>query len=294
MSVSKIALTTAALTAALMVLGGVVHSTGSSLACPDWPTCHGQWMPEMIGGVLFEHSHRMLGALVGLLTLALAVALWRRGGMLRAAGLGAVALVIAQGVLGGLTVILELPPAVSTAHLATAFTFLALLLWLARRDAPIIAAPDTVERRAGLAAVLVWTQCVIGALVRHGGAAGACGVDPLTCAGQWLPGWDLGRLQMFHRVVAVGVALVVLGACVSALRAGAPRLRRMAGLALGLVAAQITLGVLSVTTALATEVVSLHLTGGVALFATMVWMRLSVSSESPAREALGEPSTATV
>src|ERR1019366_5817490 len=67
-------------TLALMTLGSVVHGTGSSLACPDWPLCHGSALPAMTGGVRFEHSHRLAAAAVVVLTLALAAATRRRVG----------------------------------------------------------------------------------------------------------------------------------------------------------------------------------------------------------------------
>jgi len=277
MPTRALALLTAALVAALMVLGGVVHATESSLACPDWPTCHGEWTPEMVGGVRFEHSHRLLGALVGGLTIALAGLLWRRGGAERAAGVGVLALVVAQGLLGALTVRLELPPAVSTAHLATAFGCLALVLWIARPAVKPTRAPASVEGWTGLAAALVWAQSVLGAVVRHTDAGTACGVDPIRCAGQWAPAWDLGRLQMLHRGIAVVVMGVVVIAVVRVVRApSCQRLRPLAFVALCVVLAQVGLGVLSVTTALDEWVVTLHLAGGVGLFAAMLWLRLAV------------------
>ncbi len=286
MSARALALVTASLTAGLMVLGGVVHATESSLACPDWPTCHGLWMPEMVGGVLFEHSHRIVGTLVGICTLGLAAVLWRRGGMARAGGLAAIAIVVGQGLLGGLTVILELPTPVSTAHLATAFTFLALLLWVSRLDSQRLDVPESVCTWTGTAAILVWAQSVVGALVRHSGAGVACGVDPLRCAGQWWPAWELGRLQVFHRGVAVIVAAAVIGVVVVVFRSPASRrLRPWAALALVIVVGQVVLGVWSVTSALDATVVTLHLTGGISLFATLLFMRLSVRNEGFAQSA---------
>ena len=73
---------TAAATGVLIVFGGLVTNTGAALAVPDWPTTFGHNMflfpwSRMVGGVFYEHSHRLLGSLVGLLTLALAAALWR-------------------------------------------------------------------------------------------------------------------------------------------------------------------------------------------------------------------------
>src|SRR5450631_2251048 len=103
-----LALATAAATLALMGIGSLVHSTGSSLACPDWPLCHGQVFPAMTGGVEFEHTHRLVGAAVATMTAVLLVLTLRdrtrRG---RAWVVTAAALVLVQAILGGLTVILR-------------------------------------------------------------------------------------------------------------------------------------------------------------------------------------------
>ena len=117
-------------TLALLLLGSVVHATGSSLACPDWPTCFGTMMPEMKGGVFWEHLHRLwAGALV--ILFAVAVVAVRRGLPERRdlflLGLTGLGLLVVQSVLGGLTVIYRLPDAISTSHLALAFLFLALV-----------------------------------------------------------------------------------------------------------------------------------------------------------------------
>ena len=77
MLVHRFAVATAIATYLLILIGGLVHGTGSSLACPDWPTCYGTLMPKMEGGVLVEHSHRLAAAMVVLMTLVLAVMLAR-------------------------------------------------------------------------------------------------------------------------------------------------------------------------------------------------------------------------
>src|SRR6185436_11582493 len=107
----RLALATLGATCTLILLGGLVTNTGAALAVPDWPNTFGYNMilfpwSKMVGGIFYEHSHRLMGALVGLLTLALAAALWREGGRLRRLGLLAVAAVLAQGLLGGLRVVL--------------------------------------------------------------------------------------------------------------------------------------------------------------------------------------------
>src|SRR5437763_4138420 len=103
--IHRFAVTTAAATYLLILIGGLVHGTGSSLACPDWPTCYGTMMPRMEGGVAVEHSHRLAAGTVVVLTIALAVALSvaRRPEHRRLRPLGwlAVTLVLMQAVLGG-------------------------------------------------------------------------------------------------------------------------------------------------------------------------------------------------
>src|SRR5574341_1922956 len=133
----RLAVVTAAGTLVLIYVGGVVTNTGSALAVPDWPTTFGHSMflypwSRMVGGILYEHSHRLIGSLVGLLTVALAVGLWWAAprGRLLALGLVAVLAVIAQGVLGGLRVVL-LQATLAVVHGILAQTFFALIAGLA-------------------------------------------------------------------------------------------------------------------------------------------------------------------
>jgi cytochrome c oxidase assembly protein subunit 15 len=146
----------------------------------------------MIGGVFYEHSHRLIGAVVGLLTVALAAALWPRGGRLRTLGLVAVAAVIVQGVLGGLRVVL-LHDQLAIVHGCLAQAFWALVVALAILTWPgagaAVAAPA--PRGLAFAAVLVvYMQIVFGALLTHegwiwlhlGGAVAVFAVVPILTA----------------------------------------------------------------------------------------------------------------
>ena len=174
----RLGLATLAATGVLILLGGLVTNTGAALAVPDWPSTFGHNMflfpwSQMIGGVFYEHSHRLVGALVGLLTLVLAAALWREGGRLRRLGLVAVAVVLVQGVLGGLRVVLQ-QDALAIFHGSLAQAFFALLAAVAlltaprgRVDAAQIEPPLKVL--TVVAAALVYVQIVFGALLTHAG-----------------------------------------------------------------------------------------------------------------------------
>jgi len=174
----RLAMLTAAATGVLIVFGGLVTNTGAALAVPDWPTTFGHNMflfpwSQMIGGVFYEHSHRLLGSVVGLMTVALAVALWPRGGRLRALGIVAVVAVIAQGVVGGLRVVL-LTDGLAMVHGPLAQGFFALVVAIALITSERMAQPapalDGGTRGLTLAAaLLVYVQIVFGALLTHAG-----------------------------------------------------------------------------------------------------------------------------
>ena len=174
----RLALTTVVATFVLILFGGLVTNTGAALAVPDWPTTFGYHMlrypwSQMVGGIFYEHSHRLIGSLVGLLTLALAAALWREGGRLRALGLLAVAAVVVQGVLGGLRVVL-LKDTLAIVHgcLAQAFFGLAVavaVLTSPRQRAPVRGVDPTTRTLIAIAVALVYVQIVFGALITHAG-----------------------------------------------------------------------------------------------------------------------------
>jgi heme A synthase len=231
------------------------------LACPDWPLCFGQVFPKMEGGVLVEHSHRLVAATVGVLTIVLLVWLAKRG--LWALGAFALFLVVAQGVLGGLTVIYRLPTWISTTHLAVSQIFFCTLIYVAMRTRPAAdrpALPAGVKRAALAAAGAIYVQMLLGALMRHLGAGLACVDVPLCQGSPWGTHWAV-KLHMLHRWLGVAVLLVVTWASVVAFRGaqGNKWVRAWALAAPLLVVVQITLGILSITSFLAVEPVIAHL-----------------------------------
>lgn len=290
----------------LLLVGGVVHATDSGLACPDWPQCFGSFFPSMVGKVFFEHGHRLFATGVGILTILQLVLVWRSrpaGHSSRGLAVAALVLVVWQGVLGGMTVKMKLPDAVSTAHLATSMAFFSLLILLLFRTRPATtdrALPSGVRRLVGIAGLLVYAQIVLGALVRHTDSGLACTTLPL-CGGSVLPfgaEWPL-VLHAAHRVGALVVGGTVIAASLAALStADANRtVRRLALVAPGLVVVQIALGVMSVLTALEVVTVTAHLGGGALLLATLVSMYLGarvVDGESVARSAPREAPSAAV
>lgn len=224
----RLALLTAGATLVLIVFGGLVTNSGAALAVPDWPTTFGHNMflfpwSQMVGGVFYEHSHRLVGAAVGLLTVALAVALWGRGGRLRVLGLIALAAVVVQGALGGLRVVL-LKDQLAIVHGALAQAFFALVVTLAlltsvRMRAPVPPGAAAAGPLAALAAAVVYAQIVLGALLTHEG---------------WL---------VPHLVAAVAVFGLVPVATARFRRSGDPVAAPVARALLALLGLQLALGV---------------------------------------------------
>jgi cytochrome c oxidase assembly protein subunit 15 len=162
----------------LVVAGASVTSKEAGLSVPDWPLSYGQVMPEMTGGVFFEHGHRMVATAVGFMTIILAVwlALAETRKWMKTLGMVALGAVIVQGLLGGLTVKLMLPPAVSIAHACLAQLFFSTTVAIALFTSKNwLQGPEIVEDHgwpslrslAVLTPVLVLAQIALGAAFRH-------------------------------------------------------------------------------------------------------------------------------
>lgn len=180
----RFALVTAASTLMLIFVGGLVTNTGAGLAVPDWPTTFGYNMflypwSQMVGGVFYEHSHRLIGSIVGLLTMALAILLWMKepARAARWLGVAAVGAVIIQGVLGGLRVILiSAGSELALIHglLAQAFFALTVSLvvvtsveWKHRPRQVVVADTGAVKRLCLLTTGFVYLQIFFGGMLTH-------------------------------------------------------------------------------------------------------------------------------
>ena len=278
---ARLSLATTMLLFGLIVLGSVVRTTGSGLACPDWPLCHGRLIPPFQFNVLIEWFHRLVALLA---SVSLFVTVGRvlihpatRARLGALAGL-AVGLLCVQVLLGALTVWKLLSPSVVSSHLAVAlllFVTMVALTLVARAAA----APDRSPREArpagllaafGIASVLAYLQSLLGGIVSTSHAGLACPDWP-ACDGRWFPPLSsLEGLQMLHRYGAYALTATVLLAAIRSRLAPDPAVRAGGSLAFGLTLAQVVLGVANVLLGTPPWLSAVHLANAAALLATLV------------------------
>ena len=280
--------------ALVMMLGNVVSATGSGLGCPDWPLCHGRFIPPGGTEIWIEFRHRLGVPLFSALLIATAVVTLRGAASrpLRRVAVALLALLAVQIVLGAITVKLGLSAAVSTVHLLTALTIMAGLLTIAaggitdplgspsaapRQATDPLGSPSAAPRQATALARLarvglpvLLAQLALGGYVRHTGAGLACPDFPL-CSGDVLPGAGPPLIHWVHRwlgVLLLGLFLHVAMASRRTPLAGV-------GAALGALAVlQVALGVAAVLMRLPVPVRAAHAAGGYALWGLLVWLAL--------------------
>ena len=291
MLVHLFALLVACSTAILIFAGGLVTSTESGLSVPDWPNTYGWFMfffpiEKMVGGIFYEHSHRLIASTVGFLILVQAIVLWRFEARqwVRRLGFVALAAVITQGLLGGITVLWYLPKPISIAHASLAQIVFCLAVTIALATSPGWRRgyarsdgqdpPYRLRRLAVITTALIYVQIIIGATMRHNDAGLAIPDFPLIFGGLLPPQWTFPiAIHFAHRVGAVIVTLMILLTTTGVFRSAWDRrqLRAPTVALLLLVAAQITLGALTVLSQKHYIINSLHVvTGGTVLITSLV------------------------
>jgi cytochrome c oxidase assembly protein subunit 15 len=294
----------------LIVAGGLVTSQDYGLAVPDWPKSYGMWFPPMIGGVFYEHGHRMIAGFVGILTVIMTGWLWWKEPRkwVRLFGTGALLAVIAQAVLGGITVLYFLPTWVSTLHATLAQTFFCMIVSLMvftsrwwkenHSTAPSQQQPTT---RFAATTLLIYVQLILGSWMRHSNAALAIPDFPLAL-GRIIPPFDTPEIAIHfsHRVGALLVLLAIVWNFVVVLRSYNQNssLKRPAWLLLVLVLVQVTLGAFTVWTKTSVLYATSHVAVGAILLATslVLTLRSYRMFHVPNREAspVWEPAVRTV
>jgi cytochrome c oxidase assembly protein subunit 15 len=240
----------------LIAFGAAVRAMNSGLACPDWPLCFGEFIPDYHPQVYFEFIHRVLAGVIGIVTVVLNIWLIfksRAPGRVKALGAASVLLLLTQIVFGGLTVLLKLQAGVVAAHLAMGTGFFAVLTWLlltlkgAPKDISKAHLPKWLRYVSFGFTGAVYAQILLGGLVASNYAALAC-IDFPTCHGEWFPRLEgaIG-IHMVHRFGAYTVAVLALAYVVTVFRStSSRRLRNLALWIAAMVAVQITLGVANI------------------------------------------------
>jgi cytochrome c oxidase assembly protein subunit 15 len=303
----------------LIFVGGLVKSHEAGLSVPDWPTTYGDNMflfpyQLWIGGIFYEHGHRLLASGVGLMTVIVAIATFMRDKrrLPRVLSIIAVLTVILQGTLGGLTVLYRLPPAISICHglLAQSFFLITISLYFLQSNlyrlsaAPAVSQPQLRNGRkhAAMIIALLYFQLLAGAVMRHNGAGMAL-LDFPTMGGNWLPSISsevIDRanalraavnfpattslavtLHLIHRLGGFVVALAI-GWLLLKLARGPFRgtLTHRAGVILGILTGlQIALGIGSILSVREPFLTSFHVAVGAAVLGAALWVLLSTFRE---------------
>lgn len=291
-----------AATLLLIAAGGMVTSTGSGLSVPDWPNSYGYFMfsfplSSMVGGIFYEHGHRLIASGVGMLTIGMTVWLWRVETRRWVRRLGVVALVavILQGLLGGITVLYFLPTAVSVSHAGLAEIFFCLTVSLALFTSPGwrrrgAASPGEAAARHSTTAttqklgtalpLVVFAQILVGATMRHTGAGLAIPDFPLVFGGVVPPDWTFPiAVHYMHRVGAGLTAAAIVATLVHLTRHHRDRqdFLRPARLLTFLVLIQIGLGGWTVLSGRAPIINTAHVATGALLLGTSLLLALRVN-----------------
>ncbi len=296
-----IALSASIFTFGLVVVGGIVRVTGSGLGCPDWPLCHGQLIPPLDGPTLIEYSHRLFASLTSIFVAATALFAflrYRNQKWIFVPSILALALLAVQIVLGGITVLLELPPVIVAVHLANALMILACLLlvatfafrpWISTRSDD----DETSRYRRLVVASTIGTLFLIvsGAIVTGTSALYTCATWPL-CNDQILPTALLPLIAMIHRFIAAAIGMLIVYTLIQTRRTRRhlAALQNVSAIAVLLFICQVIVSVIMISTKFDLVWRLVHLAASTALWSAMVVLAI-LAHQTPQAANLQSPTS---
>lgn len=261
----------------LIPLGASVRAMNAGLACPDWPLCFGDFIPDYHPQVYFEFIHRVLAGIVGIYFFVLSYFIFRSPvrRTVKWVTAFAVVLLLSQIVMGGLTVLLQLQEYIVASHLTMGTGFFAVLVWLyysIKLPQPV-GFPKPMRIWSTVAALAVFGQIILGGLVASHYAALVC-VDFPTCHGEWIPTLrGIIGLHVIHRLGAYTLFLILLGYSVYIwTRRNEAWLRKAAVWVMLLILLQIGVGIANVLLLRPPIITVLHLAVGTALLGLTTYM----------------------
>lgn len=298
----------------LIFVGALVKSHEVGLSVPDWPTTYGKQMfafplSDMVGGIFYEHGHRIIATIVGFFTMMQAIWLGfsDRPDWLKKLGYGALTMVIIQGLFGGITVLFFLPTPVSIIHGILAQTFFILTIIIAyglsseRQNRLDGGLGLPIRKGAMIMGGAVYIQLILGALMRHT-ASGLAIPDFPTMGGLWIPTFSNGMVEninsilfdldldpvwkgqvVIHFLHRLG-AVIVTGIIIHFYMKHGPSIKTnvlgrftLIGI-IAVVIIQFTLGALTVLSIRAPYIASFHVVTGAALLGLCTLFSLKVNS----------------
>jgi cytochrome c oxidase assembly protein subunit 15 len=262
----------------LIPLGGSVRAMNAGLACPDWPLCFGDVIPDYHPEVYFEFIHRVWAGVVGLISVTLNILVIRNSVVTKKVkwvACLAILLLLAQVVMGGLTVTLQLKENIVATHLALGTGFFAVLVWIYQNiksnDVIVESGNSLLQPFASLTALTIYMQILLGGFVASNYAALVC-LDFPTCHGQLIPTFKgIIGLQVIHRLGAYTLTFIIVCFSILLIKTSTDKvLKNWAWWLIALLVIQVCIGILNVLLLTPPIVTVLHLATATALLGVAV------------------------